>query len=193
MENGCFSCIGCFKFQVIVGSGADILHILHVVIDSFDHMMTGGTDCYQILAFFPGLLQCTDRRKLCGNFIASQRINTAAALPVFDFFQFKSKRLGRSPGIGIQVFCFVFQGTSRIITVLHNPAILSLFLSIFYRFFSKSIYIYSNLFILFSGCWYIQKLIGINTLFCILKSNQDYFGHNRGAASGSQYIRNFTD
>ena len=41
MENGCLSFIGSFQLHIIVGSGPDIFHIFHIIIDTLDHMMTG--------------------------------------------------------------------------------------------------------------------------------------------------------
>ena len=63
MKDICLSFIWSIQFQIIICSGADIFHILHVVIDTFDHVMTGRTDCYQILALFFGLIKSTYRRK----------------------------------------------------------------------------------------------------------------------------------
>ena len=94
MEHCCLAFIRLIKLHVIICSGADILHIFHIIIDTFDHVMTGRADCYQILALFFGLIKSTYRRKLRSNFVSSQRINTSAALPVFDLFQFKPKCSG---------------------------------------------------------------------------------------------------
>ena len=69
--------------------------------------MTGRADCYQILALFFGLIKSTYRRKLRSDLVSSQRINTSAALPVFDFFQFKPKCSGAGSGIFVQIFRLV--------------------------------------------------------------------------------------
>ena len=40
------------KLQIIVCPGADILHMLHIVVHTLDNMMTGRTERHQILALF---------------------------------------------------------------------------------------------------------------------------------------------
>ena len=45
--------------------------VLHIVVDTFQHMMTGGTDRDEVLAFFLGRVESTDGRKLCGDLIAA--------------------------------------------------------------------------------------------------------------------------
>ena len=84
MEYCCLASIRLVKLHVIICSGADILHIFHIIIDTFDHVMTGRTDCHQILAFFFGLIKSTYGRKFRSDLVSSQRINTSAALPVFE-------------------------------------------------------------------------------------------------------------
>ena len=75
MEHCCLAFIRLIKLHVIICSGADILHIFHIIIDTFDHVMTGRADCYQILALFFGLIKSTYGRKLRSNLVSSQRIN----------------------------------------------------------------------------------------------------------------------
>ena len=126
MEHFSLAFIWLCQFHVVVCSGTDIFYILHIIIDTFDHVMTGRTKSYQILTFFFGLIQSTDGRKFCGNLIRTKWIYTTAALPVVDFFQFKSQCPCRYSGICIQISCFCSQGTTRKITVLHSSCILSL-------------------------------------------------------------------
>ena len=126
MEHFSLAFIWLCQFHVVVCSGTDIFYILHIIIDTFDYVMTGRTKSYQILTFFFGLIQSTDGRKFCGNLIRTKWIYTTATLPVVDFFQFKSQCPCRYSGICIQISCFCSQGTTRKITVLHSSCILSL-------------------------------------------------------------------
>ena len=126
MEHIGLSLVGLFQLQIVVGSGLNILHMLHIIVDSLQHMMAGGTDGDQFLSFFFGSLKCTDGCKLGCDLIAAQRIYTATALPVFDLFHLKSKSLRRSSCISVKISGFVLQSTARIITVFHSLMILSL-------------------------------------------------------------------
>ena len=61
----------CIQFHVIICPGPDVFHVLHIVVDTFQHMMTGGTDRDEVLAFFLGRVESTDGRKLCGDLVAA--------------------------------------------------------------------------------------------------------------------------
>ena len=83
------------------------LHILHVIVDALDHMMTGGAEGYQILSLFLCVIQGADCGQLRGNLIGRQRIDGSAALPGFDFLQGKSQGFCRHSGVSVQVLRFV--------------------------------------------------------------------------------------
>ena len=87
--------------------------------------MTGRAERNQILALFLCVVKRADGGQFRGNLITSQRIDTAAALPLADLFQFKSQHLCRSSGIPIQVLSLVLQGAAGIITVFHSITSLS--------------------------------------------------------------------
>ena len=43
------------KSHVVVYFCLNVFYIRHVIVYAFDHVMTGGTDCDQILSFFFGV------------------------------------------------------------------------------------------------------------------------------------------
>ena len=86
MKNLRLTCVRLLKFHVIVRSGTDVLHILHIIIDTFDHMMTRGTHRYEILFLLLRRIQRTNGRQLRRDLVRTKRIDPAAALPVFDLF-----------------------------------------------------------------------------------------------------------
>ena len=90
MEHIRLTLIRLVKRHVIVGSCTDILNSLHIVIHTLDLMMTGRTECDKILPLLFRVVERADGGKLCCDLIVPG-INTAAALPLADLFQFKSQ------------------------------------------------------------------------------------------------------
>ena len=103
--------------HVIVGSGADVFDVLHIVIHTLDHMMTGRTERDKILPLLLRVVKRADGGKLCCDLIGSQGINTAATLPLADLFQFKSQSFCGNSGIVIKILCLVLQSTAGKIAV----------------------------------------------------------------------------
>ena len=120
MEHVCLTLIRLVKRHVIVGSCTDVLDILHIVIHTLDHMMTGRTECDKILPLLFRVVERADGGKLCCDLIGSQGINTAAALPLADLFQFKSQSFCGNSGIVIKILCLVLQSTAGKIAVFHS-------------------------------------------------------------------------
>ena len=55
MKHFCFAKIRLGKSHVVVYFCLNVFYIRHVIVYAFDHVMTGGTDCDQILSFFFGV------------------------------------------------------------------------------------------------------------------------------------------
>ena len=55
MKHFCFAKIRLGKSHVVVYFGLNVFYIRHIIVDTFDYMMTGGTDRDQILSFFFGV------------------------------------------------------------------------------------------------------------------------------------------
>ena len=90
MQNGSLAAVGGLQLHVVVGTGADVLYVLHVVIHALEHMMAGRAQSNQRLTLFLGLCQSTDRGQLGSDLVSAQGVNTAAALPVGKLFQLET-------------------------------------------------------------------------------------------------------
>ena len=120
MYDCCLSLVGFIKTHIVVCSVRDVSDILHVVVNALEHVMASGTKSDKVLSLLLGVVKSSYGRKLSSDLVRAQRINSAAALPFGDLFQFKPESDRGTSCIHVKILCLVLQGTSGVITVFHE-------------------------------------------------------------------------
>ena len=120
MEHLGLAAVGNFQAHVVVGTGLDVLHVLHIIVDTLQNVIAGRAHGHQVLPLLLGCIQSPDGGELTGDLVAAQGVNTAAALPILQLLELEAQGLGTGSGVSVQILGLVAQCTAGIIAVDHR-------------------------------------------------------------------------